>query len=33
MAWSVGEKVASMLLQAGVSILVLRHLTPSDLGA
>lgn len=33
MAWSIGEKIGSMLLQAGVSIVVLRYLTPSDLGA
>lgn len=33
MAWSIGEKIGTMLLQAGVSILVLRHLTPDDLGA
>lgn len=33
MAWSIGEKIATMLLQAGVSIVVLRHLQPSELGA
>lgn len=32
MAWSLGEKIASMLLQAGVSIVVLRMLTPDDMG-
>ncbi|MDE7069563.1 MAG: lipopolysaccharide biosynthesis protein [Alistipes sp.] len=31
-AWSLGEKIASMLLQAGVSIVVLRMLTPDDMG-
>lgn len=33
MAWSIGEKIGTMLLQAGVSIIVLRHLLPSVLGA
>ena len=33
MAWSIGEKIGTMLLQAGVSIIVLRHLLPSELGA
>lgn len=31
-AWSLGEKIASMLLQAGVSVVVLRMLTPDDMG-
>lgn len=33
MAWSIGEKIGTMLLQAGVSIIVLRQLLPSELGA
>lgn len=31
-AWSVGEKIGTMLLQAGVSIVVLRLLMPDDFG-
>lgn len=31
-AWSIGEKVGSMLLQMGVSIVILRMLVPEDLG-
>lgn len=31
-AWSIAEKVGSMLLQMGVSIVILRLLTPEDLG-
>ena len=31
-AWSIGEKVGSMLLQMGVSIIILRMLMPEDLG-
>lgn len=31
-AWSVGEKIATMLLQMGVSIVVLRLLMPDDFG-
>lgn len=31
-AWSIGEKVGSMLLQMGVSIVILRMLMPEDLG-
>jgi len=31
-AWSVGEKLGTMLLQAGVSIIVLRLLMPDDFG-
>lgn len=31
-AWSIAEKVGSMLLQMGVSIVILRMLTPDDLG-
>ena len=31
-AWSIGEKVGTMLLQMGVSIVVLRLLMPGDFG-
>lgn len=32
-AWSIGEKAGSALLQLGVSLIVLRHLTPAQTGA
>lgn len=31
-AWSIAEKVGSMLLQMGVSIVILRLLTPEQMG-
>lgn len=32
-AWSIGEKAGSALLQLAVSLVVLRHLTPAETGA